>query len=131
MVLARFGNIGTRVVLLISAAVVLGLSVWLANQWSHYLYYCSYLPDSDDQGSCRAFFDRWPSSSKYSAFVRAFGLLAALFGFLPTFLGHGIVSLIAIGIDVLSTIFFLAGAIVSSRSCQLFVLLLHILQKHS
>jgi hypothetical protein len=90
---------------------VLGLSVWLRNEFSYIVNVCKVVYGDVEECSL----GRWPAGASYGAFVGAFGLLAALVGFVPTFVASGALWIAAFVLDALATIFYLAGGIVSLR----------------
>lgn len=112
--IARLRLITSRQIL--SAAVVLGLSAKLAVDWHEYDKACGTLPHKEIK-ECRQFEGRWPSSTDFSAFVGAWGLLDALVGLVAVFVTA--LPLIAILVlDGLAAVFYLAGGVVSHNCCR-------------
>jgi len=108
--LASIGNIALRVILIISAAVIIGLSVKLRDFWETFTYTCNlynqyYSPKAD----CNDF--GWTASSRYGIFVGVWGMVAAFVGLVPTFVESSIALIGALAFDVLAVIFYIAGAV--------------------
>jgi hypothetical protein len=97
---------------IISAAVIIGLSVKLRDFWETFTYTCNiynqyYSPKAD----CNDF--GWTASSRYGIFVGVWGMVAAFVGLVPTFVESSIALIGALAFDVLAVIFYIAGAVVS------------------
>ncbi|KAF1824718.1 uncharacterized protein K489DRAFT_188258 [Dissoconium aciculare CBS 342.82] len=106
MAIALFGNLGIRAVLIISAAVIIGLSVYVRDIFQPYKEYC----DFESVSGCDLI-NKWTTGSRYGIFVGVWGLLAAFLGIAAGFVSSAIATFVAVGVDVLATIFYLAGAV--------------------
>ncbi|SMR55526.1 unnamed protein product [Zymoseptoria tritici ST99CH_1A5] len=104
---SRIGAWIARILQLISAAVVIGTSIALVRDINTVQAACKYY---DHPKQCNALLGRWPSTSRFSTFVGAFGLLDAFLGIAALLLTreHGFVML---AIDTLAALFYFAGGI--------------------
>ncbi|KAF2165714.1 hypothetical protein M409DRAFT_24004 [Zasmidium cellare ATCC 36951] len=105
----------TRVLQLISAAIVLGIGITLArdiNTISHGKG-CYQHGDPDDKIKCSDLVGRYPSSTAYAAFTGAFGLLDGILGLVGVVV-MGVPWWVVVGVDALAGVFYLAGGVNSA-----------------
>ncbi|SMQ52718.1 unnamed protein product [Zymoseptoria tritici ST99CH_3D7] len=101
----RLGAWIARIFQLISAAVIIGTSISLAGEIGPLKARCKY---NHVLGRCNNALGRYPSSTRFSIFVGAFGILDSLLGMAALVFARE-ATYIMLAIDALAAIFYFAG----------------------
>jgi hypothetical protein len=101
---------------IISAAVIIGLSVNLRNYFENFVYVCNLTNEYYQNADLDCNDYGWTPTSRYGIFVGVWGMVAAFVGLAATFAESSVAFFAALAFDGLAWIFYLAGAVVSFSS---------------